>query len=44
MRKKKGNLLQRMAAMLLSAVLAAGMVLDAVPMTALAQGESGGGV
>lgn len=44
MRKKKGNLLQRTMALLLSVVLAAGMALDAVPLTALAQENAGGGI
>ena len=43
MRKKKGNLLQRTMALLLSVVLAAGMALDAYPLTALAQENAGGG-
>ena len=43
MRKRKGNLLQRIMASMLSAVLIAGMVLDAVPLTVLAQENSGGG-
>ena len=43
MRKKKGNLLQRTVALLLSVVLAAGMALDAYPLTALAQENAGGG-
>ena len=42
MRKRKGNLLQRTMASLLSAVLITGMALDAVPLTVLAQ-ENGGG-
>ena len=44
MRKKKGNLLQRTVALLLSVVLAAGMALDAVPLTVMAQENAGGGV
>ncbi len=44
MRKRKGNLLQRIMASMLSAVLIAGMVLDAVPLTVLAQENSGGGI
>ena len=43
MRKKKGNLLQRTVALLLSVVLAAGMALDAVPLTVMAQENAGGG-
>ncbi len=43
MRKKKGNLLQRTMALLLSVVLAAGMALDAVPLTVLAQENAGEG-
>lgn len=43
MRKRKGNLLQRIMASMLSAVLIAGMALDAVPLTVLAQEISGGG-
>lgn len=43
MRKRKGNLLQRIMASMLSAVLIAGMALDAVPLTVLAQENSGGG-
>jgi hypothetical protein len=43
MRKRKGNLLQRTMASLLSAVLITGMALDAVPLTVLAQ-ENGGGI
>lgn len=42
MSKKKGRLLQRMMALLLSAVLAAGMALDAIPLTALASENAGG--
>lgn len=44
MRKRKGNLWQRMMALLLSAVLAMGMALDALPLTALALENAGGGV
>ncbi len=44
MRKRKGNLLQRIMASLLSAVLIAGMALEAVPLTALAQENAGGGI
>lgn len=44
MRKRKGNLLQGIMASLLSAVLITGMALDAVPLTVLAQENSGGGV
>ena len=44
MRKKKGNLLQRTMVVLLSVVLAAGMALDAYPLTALAQENAGGGI
>lgn len=40
MKKRKRSLLQRMMAVLLSAVLVTGMVSNAVPMTVLAQ-ESG---
>ncbi len=43
MRKKKGNLLQRKMALLLSVVLAAGMALDALPLTALALENAGRG-
>lgn len=43
MRKRKGNLLQRTMASLLSAVLITGMALDAVPLTVLAQENGGGG-
>lgn len=43
-RKRKGNLLQRIMASLLSAVLIAGMALEAVPLAALAQEMPGGGV
>ncbi len=43
MRKRKGNLLQRTMASLLSAVLITGMALDAVPLTVLAQENVGGG-
>ncbi|MDE5717246.1 MAG: leucine-rich repeat protein, partial [Lachnospiraceae bacterium] len=43
MRKRKGNLLQRTMASLLSAVLIMGMALDAVPLTVLAQENVGGG-
>ena len=42
-RKRKGNLLQRIMASLLSAVLIAGMALEAVPLAALAQEMPGGG-
>ena len=41
MKKRKGSLLQRMFAVMLSAVLAAGMVWNAAPVTALAQEEGG---
>ena len=44
MRKRKGNLLQRTMASLLSAVLITGMALDAVPLTVLAQENVGGGI
>ncbi len=44
MRKRKGNLLQRTMASLLSAVLITGMALDAVPLTVLAQENGGGGI
>ncbi len=44
MRKRKGNLLQRTMASLLSAVLITGMALEAVPLTVLAQENVGGGV
>ena len=43
MRKRKGNLLQRTMALLLSAALIAGMALEAVPLTVLAQENVGGG-
>lgn len=43
-RKRKGNLLQRIMASLLSAVLIAGMALEAVPLAALAQEMPGGGI
>ena len=43
-RKRKGNLLQRIMASLLSAVLIAGMALEAVPLNALAQEMPGGGI
>lgn len=43
MRKRKGNLLQRTMASLLSAVLITGMALDAVPLTVLAQENVWGG-
>ena len=44
MRKRKGNLLQRTMALLLSAALIAGMALEAVPLTVLAQENVGGGI
>ena len=44
MRKRKGNLLQRTMASLLSAVLITGMALDAVPLTVLAQENVWGGI
>ena len=43
MRKRKGNLLQRTMALLLSAALIAGMALEAVPLTVLAQENVWGG-
>ncbi len=43
MRKRKGNLLQRTMALLLSAALIAGMALEAVPLTVLAQENVCGG-
>lgn len=42
MKKRKGSLLQRMMAVLFSAVLATGMVSNAAPMTVLAQESIGG--
>ena len=44
MNEKKGNLLQRTVALLLSVVLAAGMALDAVPLTVMAQENAGNGI
>ena len=41
MKKRKGSLLQRMMAVLLSAVLVTGMVSNAAPQTVLAKEESG---
>lgn len=44
MKKRKGNLLQRMMALLLSAVMAAGTALGTAPLNVLAQENAGGGI
>lgn len=44
MKKRKGNLLHRMMALLLSAVLTAVTALGTAPVNVLAQESAGGGV